>query len=129
MHETIGVETEVGVKRARRLMRSRTHAQRVFAIVPVWVYGNAGDTEPFQEQTHTVQVHANGGVILLSAPVGLGHELLVVNITTAQEQRCQVVSLSNKGTGRAEVEIEFTDAVPRFWNVCFPPADTRPLRD
>lgn len=129
MHDSIGVETEVGVKRARRPLRPRTRTQRVFAIVPVWVYGNAGDTDPFQEQTHTVQVHADGGVILLSAPVGLGHELLLVNITTGQEQRCQVVSLSNKGTGRAEVEIEFTDAAPRFWNVCFPPADARALRD
>jgi hypothetical protein len=84
--------------------------------VPVFVYGYASEDEPFYQETNTLQVNANGGLLRLDANVQRGQKLLVMNRVTKEEQECYVVSLA-KHPKHADlrVGVAFAKAAPGFW--------------
>lgn len=102
---------EVRVDAAERRRSARTSM-----YVPVFVYGYAAPDEPFHEETNTLQVNANGGLLRLGANVHFGQKLLLVNRLTKEEQECYVVTLA-KRPKRAErhVGVAFARCAPEFW--------------
>lgn len=95
--------------------RERRRSPRSSAYVPVFVYGYASE-EPFHQETNTLQVNANGGLLRLDANVQHGQKLLLMNRVTKEEQECYVVSLAKRPKhADLRVGIAFAKAAPKFW--------------
>jgi len=92
-------------------------SSRSNVYVPLFVYGYNSAKEPFHQDTHTLQVSANGGLLKLDANVKCGQKLLLMNRVTKQEQECSVVALTKhpKRT-HAHVGVSFTRPAPAFWD-------------
>jgi PilZ domain len=110
---------------AGQIYSEKRRSQRVQLTIPIIVRGGQGSGK-FQEETQTVAVSANGGLIRLKAPVSRGQEISIVNPKTAEELPCTVTFLGQKEGGKTEVGMEFSEASPLFWRVAFPPADWDP---
>lgn len=96
----------------------RRRSPRTSLYVPVFVYGYAGPDEPFHEETNTLEVNANGGLLRLGANVHFGQKLLVMNRVTKEEQECYVVTMA-KRPKRAErhVGVALAKCAPEFWGL------------
>lgn len=106
--EPIGIES--------REKRERRRSPRSIVYVPVFVYGYATEEQPFHQETNTLQVSANGGLLRLDANVQHGQKLLVMNRLTQEEQECSVVSLAKRPKhADLRVGVAFTKAAPGFW--------------
>jgi PilZ domain len=103
--------------------RRRTH--RIQIVMPVIVRGKSGN-HPFQEETHTVSVNANGCMVRLEARVTRLQPVSIINPKTAEELPCRVTFLGQRHGTRTEVGLEFTEASPLFWRIAFPPEDWDP---
>jgi hypothetical protein len=71
----------------------RRRSRRWSLDVPVFVYGHSTAQEPFHEEAHTIDVSANGALLMLGARVQAGQKLLLINKSTQTEQECRVVYL------------------------------------
>ena len=105
-------------------MTDRRRSRRWTIDMPVYVYGHGPEKEPFHEEAHTLNVNANGALLLLSSPVRKGQSLLLTNRFTEQEQGCRVVYLKTKHSRTIEAGIAFPEANPDFWQV--PPPENKP---
>lgn len=101
--------------------------QRVLLQVPILVRAQFAGDDPITEETTTVEVNAHGGLIALAMKVRPGQKLVLKNWGTAIEQECRVVHVREKPIGKNEVGIAFPFAMPKFWNVEFPPPDWTPF--
>ena len=101
----------------------RRRSRRWSLDVSVYVYGHGPGKEPFHEEAHTLNVNANGALLLLSVPVRKGQALLLTNRFTEQEQGCRVVYLGTKHSRTIEAAIAFPEANPEFWQIPSPPED------
>jgi hypothetical protein len=96
--------------------------QRVHIQMAVIVRGMSKG-KPFEEETKTTTVNANGCLVSLATPVARGQQVSIVNSKTVEELTCNVAFISeNKGT-KTEVGLEFTESSPLFWRIGFPPED------
>lgn len=95
--------------------RDRRRSRRSVLDVSVYVYGHGPEKEPFHEEAHTLNVNANGALLLLSVPVRKGQQLLLTNLLTDREQDCQVVFLGTKRSRTIEAGVAFSHANPDFW--------------
>ena len=95
----------------------RRRSRRWEMDVPVFVYGHTTAQEPFHEEAHTIDVSANGALLMLGARVQAGQKLLLINKSTQTEQECRVVSLAERRTQSAAVAIEFGQANANFWQI------------
>ncbi len=94
----------------------RRRSPRSSVYVPVFVYGYASEEEPFYQESNTLQVNANGGLLRLDTNVQRGQKLLVMNRVTKEEQECYVVSLAKRPKhADLRVGIAFAKAAPGFW--------------
>lgn len=84
--------------------------------VPVFVYGYTAADEPFHEETNTLQVNANGGLLRLGASVLHGQKVLVMNRVTQEEQECYVVTLAKQPKHADLVGVAFAKPAPGFWD-------------
>jgi hypothetical protein len=101
--------------------------QRVLLQVPIQVRAQFAGDAPINEETTTLQINAHGGLIALAMRVHAGQKLVLRNWATAKEQECRVVHVREKPIGKNEVGIAFPFAMPKFWNVEFPPTDWTPF--
>ena len=102
--------------------------------IPVKVHGSkvsaapagaAPRTEPFEEQTSTMIVFPQGGVIRMSTAVAIGQMLVVTNQKTRQDAICRVIKVRTFTNMQGYVEVEFTHKQDGYWGVQFganPPA-------
>ena len=97
--------------------------------VPVKVHGSRVDnaasgatakTEPFEEQTSTMIVFPQGGVLKMATPVTAGQMMVVTNLKSGHDSICRIVKVRAYGQGQSYVEIEFTHRQPGYWGVYFP---------
>ncbi|MGB0035047.1 MAG: PilZ domain-containing protein [Candidatus Acidiferrales bacterium] len=88
--------------------------QRVLVAMPVLIYGRLGN-EPFQEDTETINVSANGGLLPITTEVLPSQKLLLTNLQTNEELTCRVARLVQTPGGRTLVGLEFLQPAPRFW--------------
>jgi protein TonB len=80
---------------------------------------SAGERELFTEETISVLVHENGGVIQLSAPVAPGQLLLLANVESKREVVAQVKRKRTNKPTSCYLELEFAEPAPRFWGMEF----------
>jgi hypothetical protein len=93
----------------------RRRSRRWILDVSVFVYGHGPQKEPFHEEARTLNVNANGALLLLSAPVRAGQRLLLTNELTQKEQDCRVIFLGTEHVQQIEAGIAFPEANPDFW--------------
>jgi hypothetical protein len=94
----------------------RRSRRRAFDIA-VYVYGHGPGKEPFHEEAHTLNVNANGALLLLSVPAEKGQTLLLTNQLTQQEQYCRVVFLGTRYSRTVETGVAFPGTNPGFWQM------------
>lgn len=80
---------------------------------------NALDRQLFTEETTSVLVCETGGVIQLSAAVSPGQLLVLTNVESKREVVAQVKRKRAYRPTICYVELEFTEAAPRFWGMEF----------
>jgi hypothetical protein len=114
------LEKWLGPLRERHwLILNRRKTQRVLVRVPVRVSQHTA-TSHSDEETHTLALNAHGALILLSASVGKGQRLELLNIATGDRAECIVAYLGQRQGDRIEVGVE----------LAFPPKDwTQPISD
>jgi hypothetical protein len=98
-------------------MADRRRSRRKPFDITVYVYGHGAGDEPFHEEAHTLNVNANGALLLLSVPVRKGQSLLLTNQLTEREQECQVIFLGNHYTRTVETGVAFVRSDPEFWRL------------
>lgn len=108
--------------------------QRLYLQLPVAVYTLSPDKKPDKkadkkpelllEKARSAVIYPSGCVLHLGAAVELGQELLLVNPQNNVQAACRVAgfeSESKKNGVQPLVRLEFTQLVPKFWGVMFPP--------
>lgn len=94
----------------------RRKSARASVYVPLFVYGYDSASQPFHQETHTLEVSADGGLLKLDANVQRGQKLLLMNRVTKQEQECYVVGLKNHPKrSHLHVGVSFKQSAPAFW--------------
>ena len=94
----------------------KVHGSRVTEVVR----GVTPHTEPFEEQTTTMIIFPQGGVLRMSTSVNVGQMLVLTNSTTRQDAICRVVKVRTFTNMQGYVEVEFTHPQPTYWGVHFP---------
>jgi hypothetical protein len=79
--------------------------------------------KPFEEETKTSTVNANGCLVTMDTPVLRGQQVSIVNSKTVEELTCNVAFISENKGSKSEVGLEFTEPSPLFWRIGFPPED------
>ncbi len=103
--------------------------QRLHLELPVAVYAvpSHSEPEPLIEAARSAVVYPTGCVLGLGATVELGQELLLVNPQNNLKVACRVAGFeSQKNGSQPMVRLEFTQPVPKFWGVMFPPEHADP---
>src|SRR5271157_3203579 len=86
----------------------------------------SGQRDLFSEDTATVLISENGAVVRLAAAVVTGQLLFLTDKRSNSEMVCQVVRKRIFRPTECYVELEFTEPVPRFWDVDFPAKTASP---
>ena len=112
-------------------------ADAVSLEVPVKVHGSrlaevvrgiTPHTEPFEEQTTSMIVFPQGGVLRMSTPVTAGQMMVVTNLKSGHDAICRVVKVRAYGPSQSYVEIEFTNRQQGYWGVQFAGEEVEPAR-
>lgn len=106
-----------------KVFKARRRSKRLHLKVPVAVYGHNKKIGDFREETVTDLVSANGGLVALTARVGLGETLLVVNKATREEQECRVAYVGPTEGPKKKIGFALMRSAPYFWRVDFPPTN------
>jgi TonB family protein len=83
------------------------------------VRGATSHTEPFEEQTTTMIVFPQGGVLRMATPVTSGQMLVLTNLKSRQDAICRVVKVRTYSATASYVEVEFTHSQAGYWGVFF----------
>ena len=94
----------------------RVHGTKVKEVVP----GTAPHTEPFEEQTSTMIIFPQGGVLRMNTAVSVGQMLVLTNLKSRQDAICRVIKIRPNADRAAYIEVEFTQRQPGFWGVNYP---------
>jgi hypothetical protein len=94
----------------------RRRSDRLWAYLPVLVYGQTIEREPFHEGTEALRVNAGGGLITLTTPVQCGQRLLLINKANQKEHECLVVAERSRYLQRTAIVIRFQEPAPDFWS-------------
>ena len=98
-------------------------SKRVIVDLPLVVCGQTENNDPFREETFTVTISADGGLLVLRNQVTLGQKLTLLNPRTRDEREVTVAFLGPSYGGLATVGVHFAQAAPEFWAIASPPAD------
>lgn len=100
----------------------KRRAHRMPLTKPVFVYGRLRD-EPFWENTETLNVSANGGLMPLSERIVTPSQTLVLtNPRTNEHLLCRVARLAETENGKTMIGFEFLQGSANFWQVNFVPS-------
>ncbi len=112
-----------------------SQASRLAAIsaeIPVEIHGSRTSPtdghpiEAFHEDTVSVIVFPQGGIVRLAAVVSAGQMIAVTNLNTQRGMLCRVANVRVYPNLKSYVELEFTQPAPGFWGVSFPPEALTP---
>ena len=105
------------------------HSDAVSLEVPIKIHGSratgvsrdvTSQTEPFEEETTTIIVFPQGGVLRMATGVNVGQMLVLTNSKSRQDAICRVVKVRNFANMQSYVEVEFTQPQAKYWGVYFP---------
>ena len=103
-----------------RMPKAFRRSKRMSLRIPVVVYGQNRNVGAFREETSTNLVSAHGGLIALTARVGVGETVLVVNKATQEEQECRVTYVHSLEGPKKKVGFALLRSSPNFWGLNFP---------
>jgi TonB family protein len=101
----------------------------VSLAIPVKVHGSlvsgisagvAPQAQPFEEQTTTMIVFPQGGVLKMSTAVSAGQVMVLTNLKSRQDAICRAIKVRAYGKDQSYVEVEFTSPQSGYWGVYFP---------
>jgi hypothetical protein len=95
--------------------------QRILARLRVRVSGQLIDDTPFKEDSFTIAVNLDGGLLEMNKPVQMGQSLKLFHTMTREEQACIVAHVEAGADGKSSVRVRFLEPNPTFWQVSFPP--------
>jgi hypothetical protein len=78
---------------------------------------------PFEEESFTIAVNADGGLLQLRKPVRKGQRLSLLHANTGQQAFCTVAQVEPIDDGLVSVRVQFIKPHPEFWHIAFPPDD------
>jgi TonB family protein len=123
-------DTELSQGKARPRPESpHLRADAVSLELPVKVHGSlisnavagaAPQAQPFEEQTTTMIVFPQGGVLKMSTPVSAGQVMVLTSLKSRQDSICRVLKVRAYAKAQSYVEVEFTSPQPGYWGVYFP---------
>ena len=90
------------------------------SLVPNLAPGAPSQAQPFEEQTTTMIVFPQGGVLKMTASVTAGQMMVLTNLKSRQDAICRVIKVRAYGKTQSYVEVEFTNLQPAYWGVYFP---------
>jgi len=93
----------------------KIHGSRVTEVV----LGTTSHTEPFEEQTSTMIVFPQGGVVKMSTPVTVGQMVVLTNLKSGHDAICRILKMRVYAQTQSYVELEFTHRQPGYWGVRF----------
>jgi len=102
----------------------RVHGSKVKEVV----LGTTPHTEPFEEQTSTMIIFPQGGVLRMNSTVAVGQMLVLTNLKSRQDAICRVVKVRPNANLAAYIEVEFTQRQPGFWGAHFPSDEAAPAK-
>src|SRR5437879_5185153 len=83
--------------------------------VPVVIYGYAGKSGAFHEDTETLLVNSNGLLVTLKAKLALGDTVFLIHKSSRKELEVRVVYLDAYSDRETRVGLAFKQPVPDFW--------------
>jgi hypothetical protein len=106
----------------------RRRSARLALRIPLFVYGHSVARQPFHEETQSLRVNENGGLLTLATQVRRGQKLLLTNKATQSELECRVVWVGlapsqpparegRRPPARLEVGVEFLRPASHFWHL------------
>lgn len=116
----------MAILHCRSIERRRT--ARAVVSVEVVATGLNEEKQKFTFLTKTISVSANGGVILLDAPLPVGQKFQLSNEFNKKKAACRIVSVRMSREGKIHGAFELMCAESNFWNMFFPPAGARPMK-
>lgn len=116
----------MAIMHCRSIERRRT--ARAVVSIEMRVSGVSEDSQPFKFSTRTVSVSQHGGVILLEAPLPVGHQFQLLNEFNNKKATCRVVSVRLGKDGRVHGAFELHCPEGNFWSMSFPAAGARPMK-
>lgn len=94
--------------------------------VPIKIHGSravspevASTTEPFEEETTTIIVFPQGGVLRMATRATVGQMLVLTNLKSRQDAICRVAKVRSFSNTQSYVEVEFTQPQTKYWGVYF----------
>src|SRR6202789_740168 len=102
----------------------KVHGSRVTEVVR----GITPHTEPFEEQTSTMIVFPQGGVLRMSTAVTAGQMVVLTNLKTGHDAICRVIKVRAYAQTQSYVELEFTNRQPGYWGVHFAGDEVGPAK-
>src|ERR1700722_5569461 len=95
---------------------SRTRSPHAEKTLSVLVHGHEKNKAPFQERASARVVSMHSAELDLPAGVRRGEKLVLLDPASEEEQRCQVVSVSESSSGETIVRVRFRQPVWEFWS-------------
>jgi periplasmic protein TonB len=102
----------------------KVHGSRVTEIVR----GITPHTEPFEEQTSTMIVFPQGGVVRMSTAVSAGQMVVLTNLKSGHDAICRIVKVRAYAQSQSYVELEFTNRQSGYWGVHFATDELEPAK-
>lgn len=117
------IEPPVSTSTPQRKSGTPRRSHPVAIEIPVTVQGSHSAPgrqlpQQFVEETRTVLVFVEGGVLRTSEEVSPGQFLILKNLYNGEETPC-VVAPKNIGSAKGYVEVEFAQPVDDFWGIDF----------
>ncbi len=83
--------------------------------VPVVIYGFAGKSGAFHEDTETLLVNASGALVTLKAKLALGDIVFLIHRSSREEHEVRVVYLDAYSDRETRVGLAFKQPISDFW--------------
>jgi hypothetical protein len=90
-------------------------SERIALRVPVVIYGYAGKSGAFHEDTETILVNSSGALVTLKAKLALGDTVFLVHKSSRQEQEVRVAYLDAYSDRETRIGLAFKQPISGFW--------------
>ena len=97
---------------AKKIPRS---SERISMRVPVVIYGFAGKSGAFHEDTETIIVNSSGALVTLKAKLALGDTVFLIHKSSRQEQEVRVAYVDAYSDREIRVGLAFKQPISDFW--------------
>jgi hypothetical protein len=97
---------------AKKVLRS---SPRMALRIPVVVYGFAGKSGAFHEDTETIMVNASGTLVILKAKLEVGDTVFLIHKSSRAEQEVRVVYVDRYSDNETRIGLTFKKPMPDFW--------------